>query len=106
MTESLHFAEGGMALTITYSFDQEFPKTVVPTFVNLPGSDSDTVGFSNAGWATTVQDADGFSDTTFYNAAGTAVTTDIGFHSAHGTLTQLASGNVVAVGTAPAGGIN
>src|SRR5205823_880460 len=97
-----------MALTVTYSIDQVFPKTPVPTVPNgEAGADSDTVGFSNGGWATTVHDTGNFSfsDTTFYNAAGTVLSTDPGLNAAHATLAQLTNGNVIAVGTAPLGGV-
>src|SRR3954452_15512224 len=92
-----------VALTITYSINQVFPKTVVPTAPAGPSTDSDTVGFSNGGWATTAQRADGFSDIVFYDAAGTVLSVDPTFHAARAT--QLTNGNVVSAGTAVGGGI-
>lgn len=95
-----------MALTVTYSFDSVLGKTPVPTFAGLSGSNSDTVGLSGGGWATSATDSDGFSDISFYDATGTVIGSNYGFGSAGGRLAQLTNGNVVVVGSPSAGAVN
>src|SRR3954452_24053840 len=106
MAASSHCAEVGMPLTVTYSIDQEFPKTVVPISAGGGSTDSDGVGFSNGGWVTSVVDTIGASELTFFNAAGAWTLIDFGFKATHGTLAQLTNGSVVAAGTRSGGGID
>ncbi|HEX2593638.1 MAG TPA: hypothetical protein VHL34_19215, partial [Rhizomicrobium sp.] len=88
-------------MTVTTSYSQTeltLQDPVIPTFGDLPGSDSALLHLANGGWVALATDTDGFSDLTFYDAAGNPGAMSSDFNGIHGHLAQLSNGNVVLAG--------
>lgn len=87
-----------MAVSIAYSIQQILSR-ILPTFRGEPAVNSDTVGLRGGGFATEATDAEGFTDATFYDAAGTVRASNFSFHASDSKIAQLTNGNLVLAGT-------